>query len=98
MKKVFPLIIVLVILLLVAMNLHFVKTDSSLVVMRKESMTLEDTYVNVTKWKADDFREHPYISRELMKRGYEELVGEAQKELGELWDNLKTGVDNLFGK
>ena len=60
-------IIAVVVLMLfgLAMNFHLVRTDDDLIVVKKESLGLSDTYVDTRGWTFIEWEEHPVLMRTL---------------------------------
>jgi len=60
------LIIIAVIMLILfglATNFHLVRTDDDLVIVKKESLGLSDTYVDTRMWSFIEWEEHPALMR-----------------------------------
>jgi len=46
-----------------ATNFHLIRTDDDLVVVKKESLGLSDTYVDTRGWTFIEWEEHPALTR-----------------------------------
>lgn len=79
------ILVVLLLVLLLAANYHVVVTGSGTMIIRKEAMSLEDTYIDIRAWELKDFWAHPHITEALFRRGYSEFLGDVEKELQDLF-------------
>ena len=60
------LIIIAVIILVIfglAVNFHLVRTDDDLIVVKKESLGLSDTYIDARGWTFIEWEDHPALMR-----------------------------------
>ncbi|MBN1883394.1 MAG: hypothetical protein JW885_14600 [Deltaproteobacteria bacterium] len=57
------LAVIMLILFGLATNFHLVRTDDDLVVVKKESIGLSDTYVDTRGWSFIEWEEHPALMR-----------------------------------
>ena len=70
MKATFRLIVTLLLLVgwgLAASALHVVWTGNAPVVVPKDRLGVIDTYVDVSKWTADDVSNHPLVVKRLVE-------------------------------
>jgi len=64
----------------VAMHFHFVETDSDWLLVRKQEVRFADCYVDVAKWEAAEWGEHPQLKESLVKAGRSDLIPRNQTE------------------
>lgn len=57
-----------------AMNFHFVKTDSDWFVVGKQDVRFADCYVDIREWDATEWDRHPNLQESLVKAGRGELI------------------------
>ena len=57
-----------------AMNFHFVKTDSDWFVVSKQDIRFADCYVDISEWDAPDWDQHPELQESLIKAGRGGLI------------------------
>lgn len=63
-----------------AMNFHFVKTESDWFVVGKQDVRFADAYVDVAKWDAAEWDRHPKLQESLVKAGRGGLIPEYETE------------------
>ena len=57
-----------------ALSSHFVRTSKGWLWISKEELSLRDTYVDIRKWGAKDFDEHPAVVKRLIDTGHGDVV------------------------
>jgi hypothetical protein len=77
-----------------ALSHHIVRTADETVVVPKAALGLADTYVDVTDWTADNFKEHPDLTRALVDNEHGDLIVEAAGQ--KILDAIKTKADEWF--
>ena len=77
-----------------ALSHHIVKTREGTLTVPKAGLALADTYVNITEWKADDFTQHPELTKALIDNGHGDLVVKAAA--GGVVDWLKRTADEVL--
>ena len=68
------LILVGAALMYYALGRHFVETKNETVIVPKKRLRLADTWVDISDWDQQDFRDHPKLKRALIDNGHEDLV------------------------
>ena len=81
----------------VCLNAHFVRLDGGVVFLAKDSMSFRDTYVDVREWGIADYFSHSERIREylLFERKYQQLVQlveETQQTINAKLDTLTEGA------
>lgn len=69
---------------------HIVETADKKLIVPKSEMTLTDTYVDIRKWGADDFKEHAELTKDLISSGHQDVVVQSagDKVLGAIKDAI----------
>ena len=73
---------------------HIVITDSDRVIVPKASMGLSDSYVDIVDWTAEDFKEHPELTKALVDNGHGDLIVETAGQ--KILDAVKSKADEWF--
>ena len=79
-----------------ALGHYVVHTAKETIFVPKAALGLTDTYVDITEWKADDFKEHPELTQALVDNGHSDLV--AQSAGQKLLDVIKSKANDWFKK
>src|SRR5438094_7159629 len=77
MKTIFRLIVAMLLLSgwgLAASALHVVRNGQSPLILPKDRLGVTDTYVDISKWTADDVSNHPTISKRLVGAGRADVL------------------------
>lgn len=59
---------------------HLVRTDENWIIVPRTGVTLKDAYADVRKWTVKDWRDHPELTRNLVKAGHAEIIGSEVSE------------------
>lgn len=73
-----------------ALSSHVVRTSKGWLWLSKDELSLRDTYVDIRKWSAKDFDEHPAVVKRLIDTGHADVLA------GEALDRAKRALDDLF--
>jgi hypothetical protein len=99
MKKFILGLIVGVIVIVVVLNIHLIRTKDGVEVIRKKEMTMTDTYVDVRDWSLTDYFKHsPRIRNYLVEKKYsqlEELVRQEKKSTESMLDKTQKKTKEL---
>ena len=77
-----------------ALGHYVVHTPDKTVVVPKAELGLADTYVDITDWTADDFKEHQALTQALVDNDHGDLVVEAAGQ--KILDAIKTKANEWF--
>jgi len=63
-----------------AMAYHVVDDGEERLYVPKQSLSLSDTFVDITDWTADDFKANPTVTAALIEAGHEDHVERSLKD------------------
>lgn len=72
-----------------SMCFHFVQADDGTHLIAKTALTFKDTYVDIRKFGAADWREHVPLAQALINADKKDLMDDAiENTVRNAWDNL----------
>jgi hypothetical protein len=79
--------------ILTAVNFHIVKADSGFELVPKQTLGLNDAYVDIRKFSATDWAEHKQLAADMVAAEKQHLIGDAAK--ASLGEELKTWLETV---
>ena len=61
-------------LMLVAFNYHIVVAEDTTLFVPKQKSQLTDAYIDIRKWTASDWSQHPDFATAMIKAGHQERI------------------------
>ncbi len=80
MKSLVAFVAVVVVLFLILLNIHIVRTETGMIFLRKLSIGLKDTYADLTMWEPSDLHEHRELVAALKAGKHGELVDALERK------------------
>lgn len=87
------------VLMTCAFGLHFIQSPTGFSVIWKSRPSLKDVYVDVRRWKRDEWKNHPDLVKALHEAGKSDVVPKTTREnpVRDLWRNLTDGKTHRAG-